>query len=342
MNRVRAVMFGMVTAATLLSGCSDDSSTAGPSNDPLVNQLISLGFRRDMIVDRGDYFLVEGDIEIPKRSVAELVEGERGIRPDFQWRTTTIVGAAQVQNIKVNLTGLGSQPAWQTAARQAIAEWNRLSCTSVNLVEGTPAQITFSTYTDANNIAAIASFPTLGGAPGPTIRVNTNYIFTPNNSSTKLRNMAHEIGHTLGLRHTNWASLNESSSNAVHIPGTPTGTDWPSVMNGATATHSWTGFSFYDAIAAKTLYPDLCANLTGPTQVWPSTVCTWRAAATGGTPPYQYAWNPGNFPFGPSTQFLYSSSGSGFTIGVTVRDATGRQSASSQSVTVSQFGPLCG
>jgi hypothetical protein len=335
----RAVAFALVTSAALLAGCSGDNNTAGPTNDPLITELVDLGFRRDMIVDRGSYFLVEGDIEIPKASIADLVQSSRGIKPDFQWRTPTIVGSSQVNNITINLSGLASQPAWQTAAREAIVEWNKVSCANVRLVEANPGQITVSTFTTDNRVAAQGSFPQANGLPGPTIRINTAYNFTPNNASTKKRNMAHEIGHNIGFRHTNWQSIGETQSGAVLIPGTPA-SDGQSVMNGQTATTSWAGFSYYDQVATKTMYPGLCPNLTGPSQVWPYYTCAWKAAATGGTPPYQYAW-PG-FGFSSATTYLYRNPGQSFSIGVTVRDATGKTVGQSMGVYVYQYGPSCG
>jgi hypothetical protein len=337
----------LVLVVTL--GCEADP--VAPANDPLVTDLINLGFHPGMIEDRGEYFLVEGDIEVAKKDVPELAkrppvrtlelleERPEGIEPRFQWRTNVIVGQTQVKNIKVSLGGLASVPSWQTAARNAMTQWNNVSCAGVRLTEGTPANIAFSIYTDAPNVAALGSFPTSSGNPGPTIKVNTAYTGSPNNTSTKLRNMVHEIGHTLGYRHTNWQNLGETPSSANLVPGTPS-TDGASVMNGATATTSWSGFSFYDQVATKTLYPGLCPNLAGPSQVWPYHTCSWTVSATGGTPPYKYSWFEG--PLGNATTYLLHNSGSGFTIRAAVVDATGRRVTQSMGVSVYQFGPACG
>jgi hypothetical protein len=79
MRRARAVQFATLALLALAAGCTEDTSTAGPTvNDPLVAKLISLGYRCDMIEDRGDHFVVEGDIRMSKRDLQRLIDSDRG------------------------------------------------------------------------------------------------------------------------------------------------------------------------------------------------------------------------------------------------------------------------
>lgn len=262
MRRSRMAFWACVGAVVVV-GCDGTSTLTDvlPARDPLVRQLVAAGFRRDMIEDRGAYFLVEQDIRISKAALQAQQPGTPLGRPEFQWRTDSMVGQTQVQNIVIDLSGLSDVSAWQNSARQALVEWNNVNCGAVHLSEGSPGDITVSTIFDSDHpgTAATATFPLDAepgsGKPGPTIDVNTAYTGTPNDSLTKLRTMVHEIGHTIAFRHTNWQARNEGVTEygAVQLPNTPA-TDAASVMNGGTATEGWSSFSYYDRVATRTMY----------------------------------------------------------------------------------------
>lgn len=245
--------------------------------DPMVRALIAQGFRRDMIVDRGDYFIVEGDIEILKR---DLLSTPGGPRPDFQWRTNNLVGNSAVQNIVVDLTGL--EASWQTAIRDGMAEWSKPAMlSSVMFVEGSPGNITAIMENLGGSCGvpgtpiARAKFPSSSGNVGDTIRVSP--VFTNCfNASQKKFVLAHELGHTIGFRHTDWQARGETANpeGAILVYGTPQ-TDANSVMNGATGGNLWSAFSTYDRLAVQYLYPSPAFIVATTTYSGPTTVVTF-------------------------------------------------------------------
>lgn len=278
-----------IVGLSALTGCVDLTSGSSGSGIPIRDRaaIQELGFSTRHVVDRGRYYVVEGDIAIDKEHLHDALEAasrpkpvmkgaalEKGWRPwgpaepprsrasrspvgpRFQYRATTLVDQSRVRNIRVDLSALASEPAWQNAARQAMTEWNAIVGAAINFTEGAPGDIVIQ-FEDFGNTqyAALAALPRHGvnGGPGPLIRINTQFIWL--NNSVKLTLLAHELGHTIGFRHTNWQEAGEDPgiAGAHGIYGTPQ-VDPNSVMNHTVG--SWSGFSSYDERAAITLYGD--------------------------------------------------------------------------------------
>lgn len=138
-------------------------------------------------------------------------------------------------------------------------------------------QLTFQRVASGANIAitrgngsylASAGFPTAGGAPFNEIKVNSRAI-GDGTSATFINYvatiLAHEIGHCIGFRHTDYANrafscggapTNEGASTvgAVLIPGTPSGPDagsWTLACVGANQNRPFNG---NDVTALNFLY----------------------------------------------------------------------------------------
>ncbi len=281
-NRTRAPLLAALLLAGAVSACSDAPTTAAPQpNDLLAQQVAALGFRADMIQDHGDFVLVEGDIYLSKAQLrtVPVVNGNDPLRPGFQYRTTNLVTSANVRDIVVNLSGLASQPGWQAAARDAMTSWNGTG-SNVQMTEGTSAvDVTVSTTCTSSNVAAFASFPS-GGNAGPTIYVNTCFGYSTSHAQ-KVHNMVHELGHTIGFRHSNYTQMGESAGTegAVHIYGTPTsGNATGSVMNGGTALNSWAGFASLDLTAVRSIYPLAAPSSLSVTNSGGSPLISWASA----------------------------------------------------------------
>jgi len=281
MQRFSISRSAAVLALAALAAC--DSPLESPEQQPedLAAMVEALGFRGDMVQDFGDYVLVEGDIHITKDELRRAQPRSADpLGPRFQYRTTNLVSQANVHDILVDVSGLASQPGWQTAAREALTHWSGISSSNVLMVEGGPADITVATTCTSSNVAAFASFPS-GGNVGSTIYVNTCFGYSTSHAQ-KVHNMVHELGHTLGFRHSNYTQLGESAGyeGAVHIWTTPTsGNATGSVMNGGTALNSWAGFAASDLTAVRAIYPLPDPAITSVVNSGGFPLITWNAVA---------------------------------------------------------------
>lgn len=216
--------------------------------------------RPDGTVD--DLYLVDGCIEMDRQELIDLratiAAGEK------QYRTSNLVSSPQTITV-IGYTG-GSYALtskMRTALSWAINNYNALNIGlnfSLSYAASTNADIVVYRNFTNNGAGGSAGFPS-GGNPYKWVQIYAgmqNY-----NTNVNEHVMTHEIGHALGLRHTDYFSRascgqnsNEGSAGvgAIHIPGTPTGIDWNSVMLACFSSSEDGEFGFYDRVALEYLY----------------------------------------------------------------------------------------
>ena len=209
--------------------------------------------------------MAEGDILLDKRYLDRVLADTVRFRlnPE-QWRSNNTVQFPEYHN--VDISNLSSRADWYQAALEAIAEWNNLSGTLVRMSSDycptCHSRTVMSFYEEAcvpNTPCTLAwAYLPQDGKPGNTVKINLgfNIGLGPNGQPTALakrRTLVHELGHTVGFRHTNWQGTEYNSGGYNLIPGTPE-TDWYSVMNGGTANEDWYGFSYWDRVSSRVLY----------------------------------------------------------------------------------------
>lgn len=256
---------------------TDDITADQAITDPgtLYNKLQDIGFPADRIKDLGKYYLVDGDLLFDKeRTDLDFLDTyfnrmKKGANTSFEnnrhWITPGIVSTYNIENMKIETDEYfnnGEITDWRRSAATAMGHWAGISNTLINFTRyfnqwSGPGYINITDDGGAlpNNVIAAAEFPS-SGSPGFQIRVNLDFNSNANvPAGQRVYNLAHELGHCFGFRHTNWQLLGEGQSGAIAITATSASQDPNSVMNGGTANNSWNGFSPDDVIAAQAVYP---------------------------------------------------------------------------------------
>jgi hypothetical protein len=260
----------IMIASIIVFSCSKNeiASPDAPVSDATLAKIKALGFGTNGVVKTEDGYLVEGDINLTEELLnSKADQSLLRIAGEEQYRTTNLVsGLPRV--IKIKVVNLGT--AFIQGADLAISRYNALGLrmTFQRITSGT-ANITIQGFNQAPSGGYItlgsAGFPS-GGNPYGTIKMNTNqYAYGTNPNVNYVGSVIqHEMGHCIGMRHTDYmsrqyscggAASNEGASNvgAILIPGTPSGPDANSWMlacsNGGDRT-----FNANDKVALNYLY----------------------------------------------------------------------------------------
>lgn len=241
-NTALVVMLGGAIASCKKS--SNDVTAANGLSQDEKTMIVAAGFNGNWAekTTEGDY-LIEGDILLTTAQLKEMAGSQPAheliVANTEHYRTTNVVStpASGQRTITVRL-GSGFPSYYSTGLDQALARYNNLNL-----------KIRFQRVTSGGNIVITgrnlgtsgggcilgqaSGFPTSSGNPSSgfvlsTSSCATSYLNTANKADEVI---AHEIGHCIGFRHTDYMNRSSCGQNvnegtagvgAVHIPGTPT------------------------------------------------------------------------------------------------------------------------
>ncbi|WP_337968887.1 M57 family metalloprotease [uncultured Flavobacterium sp.] len=276
MKKIKSILALSFIALTILS-CNkedqaDQSNQASLKVTPeVLNKLRALSLNAtDVQVIKNtkldgtieDAFLVEGDIIVTQDQLNKM-DLHGGITTE-QYHTTNLVSAPRTIKV-VGLTGTGTTALstnMRAGLQAAINRYNNLGL-SINFT------LTFSSSTSGANIVVrrqtgsaggVAGFPS-GGAPYNSVTLYSG--LDTYSTGVNAHVSAHEIGHCIGLRHTDWFSRQSCGQNsnegtagvgAIQIPGTPSGYDATSYMRACFGSNETGAFNSNDITALNYLY----------------------------------------------------------------------------------------
>jgi hypothetical protein len=250
----------MLTLFACRKNASTDDAPSSSVSEDVLAKIYKLGFsNKNVISDGNGNYIVEGDIMISQQDLDAKPEMQfLRVGDEEQYRTNNLVTGLP-RNITVSLAS--ALNSWSTALNTAISRYNALGL-----------RITFTRVTSGANISIVngtgsflasAGFPS-GGNPYNRVILNNSAVSgQPQNTVASI--LAHEIGHCVGFRHTDYANrayscggspVNEGSAGvgAVHIPGTPTGPSAGSWMLSCIGSGQNRPFTSSDITALNYLY----------------------------------------------------------------------------------------
>ncbi len=271
MTKLINTLFAFVLLAAVFSACNkeeaasvDDAKVVSPE---ALSQIKALGFSTDNVTKTDSGYIIEGDIFMSEEAIgaAYFEEVVLRIADVEQYRTTNLVSVpGSTRTLRIAMT-TNLPSSYSASLNTAISRYNAENLRLRFLrVSAYPVDILFDTAPNGSSYLASAGFPT-GGNPFGTVLVNTSAIGSNPVSSYLASIMAHEMGHCIGFRHTDYmdrsyscggAYTNEGASTvgAIRIPGTPSSADPNSWMLACIGTGVNRPFNSNDRTALNYLY----------------------------------------------------------------------------------------
>ncbi|MBY0479492.1 MAG: zinc-dependent metalloprotease [Chitinophagaceae bacterium] len=255
-------VFAVAAFATLfIVACSKSTKeSVAPIPQDVLNQISALGFSPNNVVAEDGGYIVEGDIFLSPKDLTTLKTTNRlNVANEEQYHTTNLVAAPRSITISVS----GNVPsAFLTAVDAAIARYNNenLTISFSRVASGGAINIRI---VNTRQYIASAGFPTSSGDPFNEIKYAKTYSTYGVDFMTTV--LAHEIGHCIGFRHTDYMNRsyscggtggNEGASTvgAIYIPGTASGPDPNSWMLACLSATTNRPFNNNDKVALNYLY----------------------------------------------------------------------------------------
>ena len=267
MKRMMKTLLLLLTAGVVIISCKKEVTIAEEEiSQETLTKIYNHGFGTSDVQRVEEGYLVEGDIILTEEFLNSVPGGNfLRIANEEQYRTTNLVSAPRVITVSLD-SKLSSKPGYDEALQEMVNRYNAENLLlDFNVVES-GGDIRFI---NANGpYLASAGFPSSSGAPDGQVKVYSRNIGsgTSNTFINFLATiLAHEAGHCIGFRHTDFmdrsfscggAPTNEGASTvgAIHIPGTPTGPVNGSWMLSCIGSGQNRPFNSSDQVALDYLY----------------------------------------------------------------------------------------
>jgi hypothetical protein len=266
------ILTACVALSTSLFSCQKENKTQTTSIDgipvEILNKIAAQGYSVDNVMSANGGYIVENDIFLSNEILNKPNLGpDLRVGEEEQYHTTNLITGLP-RTISISVSGL--KQVFVIATDTAIARYNALNLRLhfVRVASGGQIQIAGEDLGGNGVLGRSSGFPDATGNPASTITINSRKTAFGSNPDVQWAGtvIAHEIGHTIGFRHTDYANRNYSCGfsvpknegdagvGAIWIPGTRTGPRDPGSWMLACTDGSNRPFNPNDVIALNYLY----------------------------------------------------------------------------------------
>lgn len=254
-------------SAFAFSSCSKETETVTKSDEvtpQVLAQIKQMGFTSQGATAVEGGYVVEGDIFLSAKDLSNPTAAKlMRVGAEEQYRTTETVNTAGGRTISVAVAST-LPVAYVTAIDEVVRRYNAENLTLKMVRVSSGADITIVQAPKNAQYLASAGFPTAGN-PFNTVKINSRAVGTANPDTYIATILAHEVGHCIGFRHTDYMDRsyscggsvsNEGASTvgAVLIAGTPAAADPNSWMLACIGSGQDRPFNANDKTALSVVY----------------------------------------------------------------------------------------
>lgn len=311
MKNMLKTLLCIFSCTLLILSCKKESKNDVQQAIPaeILSRIKSEGFSTHQIRKVKNGYVVEGDIFLSDNWFKEKGNSKKlRIAETEQYKTYNLIAVNGSREITISIEGFPA--VYVQATDEAIARYNALGLNLTFRRVNNGGEMRIVEQWLGQGVLGESGFPTADGNPPAEIRLSRAAIGDFSFQDFIATIIAHEIGHCIGMRHTDYFDRNTScnpSSNpnegeggegAINIPGTPTAADLQSFMLACMFQNGNRPFTANDVVALRYLYGSVQPIPNGVYSITAvhsgKTLDVFDASLSQGASVIQYPWNGDN------------------------------------------------